>query len=43
MLSTLFMTGNPCTDYERYREYVVAELPWLKELDGNEITHTERL
>lgn len=25
-----YLTGNPCTEYEGYREYVVAALPQLK-------------
>lgn len=25
-----YLTGNPCTEYEGYREYVVATLPQLK-------------
>ena len=25
-----FLTGNPCTQYEEYREYVIATLPQLK-------------
>ena len=24
-----FLTGNPCTDYEGYKEYVIATLPQL--------------
>lgn len=35
--------GNPCTDYEYYREYVVATLPQLRELDMREIERSERI
>ncbi|KAJ8033668.1 Protein tilB-like [Holothuria leucospilota] len=28
----LFLTGNPCADYEGFREYVIATLPKLKKL-----------
>lgn len=35
--------GNPCTDYEHYREYVVATLPQLRELDMREIERSERI
>ena len=42
-LRELYLTGNPCTDYEGYREYVVATLPQLKTLDGKEITKSERI
>ncbi|RUS78319.1 hypothetical protein EGW08_013923 [Elysia chlorotica] len=39
----LFLTGNPCADYEHYREYVVATLPQLQWLDGTEIEKSERI
>ncbi|KAK3787276.1 hypothetical protein RRG08_055997 [Elysia crispata] len=39
----LFLTGNPCADYEHYREYVVATLPQLQWLDGREIEKSERI
>ena len=42
-LRELYLTGNPCTDYEHYREFVVATLPRLKMLDGKEITKSERI
>eukprot|EP00047_Mylnosiga_fluctuans_P007605 m.254443 g.254443 ORF g.254443 m.254443 type:complete len:412 (+) comp18956_c0_seq1:74-1309(+) len=42
-LAELFLTGNPCTQYEGYRSYVVHSLPGLARLDGREITRTERL
>lgn len=42
-LSELNLTGNPCTDYEFYRDYVITVLPQLKTLDGVEITITDRL
>ena len=38
-----FLTGNPCTEYEGYREYVVGTLLQLKWLDGTEITKSERI
>ncbi|XP_046419327.1 protein tilB-like [Neodiprion fabricii] len=42
-LESLILTGNPFTDYEGYREYVVATLPQLKELDMAEISRSERI
>ena len=42
-LEELYLTGNPCTDYEGYRDYVIATLPQLKTLDGKEITKSERI
>lgn len=41
--STLYLTGNPCTDFEHYREYVIATLPQLQVLDGIEIQKSERI
>lgn len=35
--------GNPCTDYEYYRQYIVATLPQLRELDMQEIERSERI
>ncbi|KAH8317497.1 hypothetical protein KR074_006687, partial [Drosophila pseudoananassae] len=42
-LRELLLIGNPCIDYPKYREYVVATLPQLESLDSVEITHSERL
>ncbi|XP_066595105.1 dynein axonemal assembly factor 11 [Prorops nasuta] len=42
-LEQLILTGNPCTDYEGYREYVIATLPQLKELDMKQIERSERI
>ena len=42
-LKELFLTGNPCTQYEGYREYVIATLPQLHQLDGKEIDKSERI
>lgn len=49
-----YLTGNPCTEYPGYREFVIATLPQLKVkidflflhvklLDGVEITKSERI
>lgn len=42
-LKDLILTGNPCTDYGGYREYVIAVLPELQSLDGKQITRVERI
>lgn len=42
-LTELYLTGNPCTEYQGYRNYVVAILPQLATLDGKEITKSERI
>ncbi|XP_071964972.1 dynein axonemal assembly factor 11-like [Antedon mediterranea] len=42
-LEELFLTGNPCVDFDGYREYVTATLSQLKRLDGNEIEKSARI
>lgn len=43
LLPPSYLTGNPCTDFEGYRDFVVATLPQLKWLDGKEISKSERI
>nr|XP_012640873.1 protein tilB homolog isoform X1 [Microcebus murinus] len=42
-LKELFLMGNPCTDFDGYRQFVVASLHQLKWLDGKEIERSERI
>ncbi|XP_050300021.1 dynein axonemal assembly factor 11 [Anthonomus grandis grandis] len=42
-LKDLYLTGNPCCDYEGYRDYVIAQLPQLESLDIKKITRSERI
>ena len=42
-LADLHLTGNPCTDYDRYRLFVIHSLPQLKRLDATEIKKSERI
>jgi hypothetical protein len=42
-LRELYLTGNPCTSFEGYREYVIHALPQLEMLDGHRIERTERI
>ncbi|XP_030075160.1 dynein axonemal assembly factor 11 isoform X2 [Microcaecilia unicolor] len=42
-LKELFLVGNPCTEFEGYRQFVLATLPQLKWLDGREIEHSEQI
>lgn len=42
-LEQLILMGNPCADYEYYRQYVAATLPQLRELDMQEIERSERI
>ncbi|XP_028852522.1 dynein axonemal assembly factor 11 [Denticeps clupeoides] len=42
-LKELFLVGNPCSQYEGYRQYVVATLPQLQFLDGTAIGRLEHI
>ncbi|XP_067386479.1 dynein axonemal assembly factor 11 [Emydura macquarii macquarii] len=43
-LKELFLVGNPCTEFEGYRRFVVATLHQLKKwLDSKEIERSERI
>ncbi|MES1905504.1 MAG: Protein tilB [Paramarteilia canceri] len=42
-LKELFLTGNPCTNIEGYRLYVIKNLKQLVELDGTKINTHERI
>lgn len=39
----LYLTGNPCAEYEGYREYVIVTLPRLQMLDGQPVDKSERI
>lgn len=42
-LENLYLTGNPCTDYENYRDFTIGTLPQLSNLDGNSIERSDRI
>ncbi|XP_071594513.1 dynein axonemal assembly factor 11 isoform X2 [Heliangelus exortis] len=42
-LKELFLMGNPCTEFEGYREFVVATLHQLRYLDSKKIGRAERI
>nr|XP_023419803.1 protein tilB homolog [Cavia porcellus] len=42
-LKELFLMGNPCADFDGYRQFVVATLEQLQWLDGKEIGRSERI
>ena len=42
-LREIYLTGNPCTQTEHYRLYVIDALPQLTTLDGIRITRSERI
>lgn len=42
-LENLYLTGNPCTDYENYKDFVIGTLPQLTSLDGINIERSNRI
>ena len=42
-LQDLYLVGNPCADWDGYRQFVVATLPQVQKLDGTEIKPSERI
>lgn len=40
-LKILHLTGNPCTDVEGYRLFVIEQLPQLTDLDGSPVVRGE--
>jgi len=35
--------GNPCAKFEGYKEFVLATLPNLKSLDGEDLTRGDKI
>lgn len=42
-LENLYLTGNPCTDYENYKDFIIGTLPQLTCLDGHDIERSDRI
>lgn len=42
-LENLYLSGNPCTDYENYRDFIIGTLPQLVYLDGQEVERSDRI
>ncbi|KAM3964631.1 touch insensitive larva B [Aphomia sociella] len=42
-LNNLYLVGNPCTDYDNYRDFVIGTLPQLEYLDGKDIERSDRI
>ncbi|XP_076257073.1 touch insensitive larva B isoform X3 [Rhynchophorus ferrugineus] len=42
-LKDLYLTGNPCSDFKGYREYIIAHLPQLESLDLKQISKSDRI
>ena len=39
----LFLMGNPCMEWPHAKDFIIATLPQLQRLDGQDITRTERI
>lgn len=42
-LTDLYLTGNPCTDFTGYRNFVIATLQQITNLDNKEVLKSERI
>mmetsp|Transcript_25023 Transcript_25023/g.18880 ORF Transcript_25023/g.18880 Transcript_25023/m.18880 type:complete len:120 (+) Transcript_25023:171-530(+) len=42
-LNELYLTGNPCTNWPGYKEYIYAKVPNLRRLDGEDITKSMKI
>jgi protein TilB len=42
-LRELFMIGNPCTDWPKWKDYVVARCPTLHRIEGTDISRSWRM
>jgi protein TilB len=42
-IKELYLTGNPCESWEGFKEYVIASIPQLTSLNGQEILKSERI
>lgn len=39
----IYLQGNPCTDWPHWKDYLVARIPTLGRIDGDEITKTWKM
>ena len=42
-LRELYFLGNPCTDWPHWKEYIIARIPTLGRLDGDDVTKTKKM
>ena len=42
-ISELYLTGNPVDKWTDYKDYIIAKVPQLKRLDGEDITRSMRI
>ena len=43
LLTDLYLTGNPCLDWEHCRDYVIAKVESVLRLDGTDVSKSDRL
>lgn len=42
-MKELTLTGNPCTDWKDYKDYIIAKIPQLRRLDATDITKSMQI
>lgn len=42
-IQELYLTGNPLTSWPGYKDYIIARVPQLKRLDGEDVTKSQQL
>ena len=42
-LKELYMLGNPCLEWSDCKDYIIARLPQLARLEGEDITRSQKL
>ena len=40
-MTELYLSGNPCTDWDGYRDYVIARVDTLMKLDGLKVSESQ--
>lgn len=43
LLEDIYLTGNPCEDWQGFRAYTIAHLPQIKQIDGKLVLPKERI
>ena len=43
MLTEFFLMGNPCLDWPKCKEYIIAKVPSINRLEGEEVTRAMKL
>ena len=42
-IKELVLTGNPCTDWKDYKDYIIAKIPQLRRLDSDDIIRSMQI